>query len=108
MVRGVLGHYSSPKERGPVEQQKELIDRVFAFDTVEEILAALLNETNDFALKARQTMLEKSPTSLKVALAAAARRARVKVARRMLDPRIRARRSKCSSAAISRKASAPR
>lgn len=68
MVRGVLGHYSSPKERGPAEQQKELIDRVFAFDTVEEILAALLNETNDFALKTRQTMLEKSPTSLKVAL----------------------------------------
>jgi enoyl-CoA hydratase len=68
MVRGVLGHYSSPKERGPVEQQKELIDRAFAFDKVEDILAALLNETNDFALKARQTMLEKSPTSLKVAL----------------------------------------
>ena len=68
MVRGVLGHYSSPKQRGVVEQQKELIDRVFAFDTVEQILTALLNETNDFALKTRQTMLEKSPTSLKVTL----------------------------------------
>ena len=61
-------HYSSPKEQGPVEQHKELIDRVFAFDAVEEILAALLSEASEFALKARQTMLEKSPTSLKVAL----------------------------------------
>jgi enoyl-CoA hydratase len=68
MVRGVLAHYASPRERGAVEQHKELIDRAFAFDTIEEILAALLNETNDFALKARQTMLEKSPTSLKVTL----------------------------------------
>jgi enoyl-CoA hydratase len=68
MVRGVLSHYSSPKEQGPVEQHKELIDRVFAFDTVEEILEALLSAVSEFALKARQTLLEKSPTSLKVAL----------------------------------------
>lgn len=68
MVRGVLAHYGSQKERGPVEQQKELIDRVFAFDTVEEIQAALLHETSEFALKTRVTMQEKSPTSLKVAL----------------------------------------
>jgi enoyl-CoA hydratase len=63
-----LSHYSSPKEQGPVEQHKELIDRVFAFDTVEEILEALLSAVSEFALKARQTLLEKSPTSLKVAL----------------------------------------
>ncbi len=68
MVRGVLAHYASPKQQGPVEQHKELIDRVFAFDTVEEILAALLSDVSDFALKTRQTMLEKSPTSLKVTL----------------------------------------
>jgi enoyl-CoA hydratase len=42
MVRGVLAHYASPKQQGVVEPHKELIDRVFAFDTVEEILAALL------------------------------------------------------------------
>ena len=68
MVRGVLAHYASPKQQGVVEQHKALIDRAFAFDSVEEILAALLNETSDFALKTRQTMLEKSPTSLKVTL----------------------------------------
>ena len=68
MVRGVLGHYAAPKERGPVEQEKELIDRAFAFDTVEEILSALLREPSEFAQVARRSMLEKSPTSLKVAL----------------------------------------
>jgi len=68
MVRGVLSHYTSPKEQGPVEQQKEIIDRAFAFDTVEEILAALLREPSEFAQKTRQIMLEKSPTSLKVTL----------------------------------------
>src|ERR1700682_2579774 len=42
MVRGVLSHFTSPKQEGPVEKEKALIDRAFAFDTVEEILAALL------------------------------------------------------------------
>jgi enoyl-CoA hydratase len=68
MVRGVLAHYASPKQPGVVEPHKELIDRLFAFDTVEEILSALLNDVSDFALKTRQAMLEKSPTSLKVTL----------------------------------------
>jgi enoyl-CoA hydratase len=64
----VLAHYASPKQQGVVEQHKELIDRVFAFDTVEQILSALVGEGSDFAVKTRQTMLEKSPTSLKVTL----------------------------------------
>ena len=68
MIRGVLAHYASPKQQGVADQHKELIDRVFALDTVEAILAALLSEVSDFALKTRQTMLEKSPTSLKVTL----------------------------------------
>ena len=51
-----------------VEEHKDLIDRCFSFSTVEEILAALHRERSAFAQKTRQTMLEKSPTSLKVTL----------------------------------------
>ena len=68
MVRGVLAHYASRKELGPVEQQKALIDRTMAFGTVEEIMGALLRDTDPFAQAARQTILEKSPISLKVTL----------------------------------------
>jgi enoyl-CoA hydratase len=68
MVRGVLAHFASPKGQGPVEAQREVIDRAFAFDTIEQILSALLREPSDFAHTARTAMLEKSPTSLKVTL----------------------------------------
>jgi enoyl-CoA hydratase len=68
MVRGVLAHFASPKEQGPVEKQKTLIDRAMAFNTIEEIMGALLREPDPFTQAARQTLLEKSPTSLKVTL----------------------------------------
>jgi enoyl-CoA hydratase len=68
MVRGVLAHFAASRQQGPVEKEKALIDRAFAFDTAEEIVEALLREPSSFALAARQAMLEKSPTSLKVAL----------------------------------------
>jgi enoyl-CoA hydratase len=67
-VREVLSQGASPTASTTVEQHRALIDRCFAFDTVEEILVALLRERSEFALKTRQTMLEKSPTSLKVTL----------------------------------------
>jgi enoyl-CoA hydratase len=68
MVRGVLSHFALPKPQGPVEKEKALVDRVFAFDSVEEIMAALTRESSEFAQAARTAMLEKSPTSLKVTL----------------------------------------
>jgi enoyl-CoA hydratase len=67
-VSDVLGQSGSPIVSIPIEEHKDLIDRSFAFDTVEEILTALSSEPSEFALKTRQTMLEKSPTSLKVTL----------------------------------------
>ncbi|HYC03257.1 MAG TPA: enoyl-CoA hydratase/isomerase family protein [Azospirillaceae bacterium] len=45
------------------------IDRCFAADSVEEILAALEAEGSEWALAQRDTLLKMSPTSLKVALA---------------------------------------
>ena len=67
-IRGVLSHFASPKEEGTVERQKALIDRTMAFETVEDIMAALARETDPFAQTTRQTLQEKSPTSLKVTL----------------------------------------
>ena len=67
-VREVLSRSGSPIDATTIEEHRDLIDRSFAFDTVEEILVALSTEQSDFALKTRQSMLEKSPTSLKVTL----------------------------------------
>jgi len=47
---------------------REAIDRLFAFDTVEEIFAALEADGSDWALAQLATLKTKSPTSLKVSL----------------------------------------
>ena len=46
----------------------EMIDRAFAFDTVEEIVAALEKEDGAFAASTREIIAKRSPTSLKLAL----------------------------------------
>jgi enoyl-CoA hydratase len=45
-----------------------MIDRCFAFDTVEEITAALEQEPGDLATRTLAAIRAKSPTSLKVTL----------------------------------------
>lgn len=47
---------------------REIIDRLFAFDTVEEIFAALQADGSDWALEQLATLKTKSPQSLKVSL----------------------------------------
>ncbi|WP_159949935.1 enoyl-CoA hydratase/isomerase family protein [Rhizobium sp. 18065] len=49
-------------------QGRQLIDRCFAFDTVEEIVAALERETSELAARTLAAIRAKSPTSLKVTL----------------------------------------
>lgn len=49
-------------------ERRVMIDRVFAHDHVEEIVAALEAETSDFAAKTLADIRAKSPTSLKLAL----------------------------------------
>jgi len=55
-------------ESGPVERNRHVIDRVFAFDTVEEILAALAKEHSEFAIETTRVLSSRSPKSLKVTL----------------------------------------
>lgn len=52
----------------PVEAHLEAIDRLFAFDTVEEIFAALEAEGSDWALAQLAILKTKSPQSMKVTL----------------------------------------
>lgn len=52
----------------PLAAHREAIDRLFAFDTVEDIFAALEADGSDWALAQLATLKTKSPTSLKVTL----------------------------------------
>jgi enoyl-CoA hydratase len=51
-----------------LEDRREAIDRLFAFDTVEEIFAALDAEGSDWASAQLAILKTKSPQSLKVTL----------------------------------------
>jgi enoyl-CoA hydratase len=66
-VREIMQRYAI-SEAAPIAQHRECIDRTFAFDTVEEIVAALTQDDSDFAQAALKALAEKSPTGLKVTL----------------------------------------
>ena len=74
-VDAVLAAFSEPPAEGPVVQRKATIDRLFAGDMVENILAALDREAvsgsgnAEWARKTAATIRTKSPLSLKLALA---------------------------------------
>jgi enoyl-CoA hydratase len=67
-VDAVLAAFAEPAGDGPVMAHKMEIDRLFAHDRVEDILAALDNEDTDWARKIAAIIRTKSPTSLKIAL----------------------------------------
>lgn len=67
-VDAVIADFAISPGQGTLEQNRALIDRCFGFDTVEEVLEALSGEDDDFARHARETILKRSPTSLKLAL----------------------------------------
>lgn len=74
-VDAVLAAFAEPAGEGPIMARKGTIDRLFAGDTVEGILAALDEEARStsadaaWAAKTTATIRTKSPTSLKLALA---------------------------------------
>jgi enoyl-CoA hydratase len=74
-VDAVLGMFAEPVAGGPITARRPAIDRLFADDHVENILAALDREaasggpSAEFAGKTAATIRTKSPTSLKLALA---------------------------------------
>lgn len=67
-VAEVLERFSRPAHLPELAQDRSAIDRLFAFDKVETILAALEMEATEFAWRTREILLSKSPTSLKLTL----------------------------------------
>jgi enoyl-CoA hydratase len=65
----VLAAFAEPAGEGPVMARKPEIDRLFAHDSVEHILAALDADGSEWAQKTAAIIRTKSPTSLKIALA---------------------------------------
>lgn len=74
-AREVLARHSDAPAPGELAERRSWIDRCYAADTVEEIVERLLAEGDPAAKETAETILAKSPTSLKVTLAAV-RRAR--------------------------------
>ena len=68
MVMGVLGVFAEKPPAAKIVPMQRDIDRLFAADSVEEILDALFKDKSENAEKWAKTMSSKSPTSLKVAL----------------------------------------
>jgi enoyl-CoA hydratase len=66
-VTEILKTFAMPREKGKLEEEHPLIDRIFALPSVEEILSALDAEMNEFASQLARAIRQKSPLSLKIA-----------------------------------------
>ena len=63
-----MAHHASDAGPAPLAGHREAIDRLFAFDTVEAIFAALEADGSEWASAQLATLRTKSPQSLKVSL----------------------------------------
>ena len=69
-VSAVVERFAGPPGEPLLAARQPPIDRAFAHDTVEQILAALRSEGSEFALATAREIGAKSPTSLKLTLRA--------------------------------------
>ncbi|CAD7031197.1 enoyl-CoA hydratase/isomerase family protein [Pseudorhizobium halotolerans] len=67
-VEATIARFSVPTTESALEKNRSVIDRCFGFDRVEDILEALADEGGEFAATTRDTMLKRSPTSLRLTL----------------------------------------
>lgn len=67
-VQAVIDRFAVATGEGQFVAHREMIDRAFGFDTVEEIVMALEREEGAFAATTRETIAKRSPTSLKLTL----------------------------------------
>ncbi|MEU9301975.1 enoyl-CoA hydratase/isomerase family protein [Streptomyces sp. NPDC048269] len=74
-VHEVLARYAATPPPGDLADRRAWIDHCYAADTVEEIVDRLLGQGEPAAKEAAETILAKSPTALKVTLAALRRAA---------------------------------
>lgn len=67
-VRAVIARFARADAVAPIAARQCWIDAMFGHDSIEEIVTALAHDTSEFAQQTLQTMLGKSPTSLKLTL----------------------------------------
>jgi enoyl-CoA hydratase/carnithine racemase len=67
-VFGAPELFATSPGAAPVQAHRDVIDRLFAFDTVEEIFAALERDGSEWALAQLAVLKTKSPQSLKASL----------------------------------------
>ncbi|HEX5567077.1 MAG TPA: enoyl-CoA hydratase/isomerase family protein [Streptomyces sp.] len=88
-VREVLDRHVQAPPRGELAGQREWIDTCYAADTVEDIVRLLLDHGAPAAKEAAETLFTRSPTALKVTLAALRRARRLGSLERVLDQEYR-------------------
>jgi len=67
-IRAIIARFAATDIQAPVAKHRELIDNVFAHDSMEEIEAALKQDGSVFSAETLKALSEKSPTALKVSL----------------------------------------
>jgi enoyl-CoA hydratase len=67
-IEGVLAEFSAEAPPARILSNREIIDRLFASDRLEDILSALVADGGDWAQKELATLCTKSPQTMKVAL----------------------------------------
>jgi enoyl-CoA hydratase len=67
-VEAVIARLAQDPGPAPLAAHQAVIDRCFAFDMVDEILAALAADGSEFATETKATLLTKSPSSLVLTL----------------------------------------
>ncbi len=67
-VSQAIENFCEPPPSGGLKPQQDLINRLFAFDTIEKIFAALCADSDPFAEKLLSVLSAKSPLSLNVTL----------------------------------------
>ncbi|MFJ4790320.1 enoyl-CoA hydratase/isomerase family protein [Streptomyces sp. NPDC088794] len=88
-VWDALDRHAGPSPEGQLADRREWIDACYTADTVEEIVQRLLAHGDPAAKEAAETLLAKSPTALKVTLAALRRARRLGPLERVLEQEYR-------------------
>ncbi|MFI7385521.1 enoyl-CoA hydratase/isomerase family protein [Streptomyces sp. NPDC049813] len=88
-ARDVLARHTAPAPQGRLAAQRAWTDTCFAARTVEEILGLLLDHGDPAAKETAETVLAKSPTAVKVTLAAVRRARALGSLERVLDQEYR-------------------
>ena len=73
----MLNDFAGDPGEAPLKANQEAIDRCFGQDSVEEVFRALEREGSDWAKETLETLHGRSPTSMKLGLAALRRGARM-------------------------------